>query len=152
MNKPITNNSVTRWLLLLKEYDITILTKPEKYNVVVNILSRLKSNENELPVEYYFHDEHLFVVSTNSPWFSNNVDYLVVGILQKILSPKEQHNIIKQSWIFSWINSYLFHTLLDIIVRICVREDQIYEILNSHHDIPCRGHFTDKRTRYIVLH
>jgi hypothetical protein len=34
MNKPITNGRVTRWLLLLQEYDITILNKPGKDNVV----------------------------------------------------------------------------------------------------------------------
>ena len=34
MNKPITNARVTRWLLLLQEFDITIIDKPGKENVV----------------------------------------------------------------------------------------------------------------------
>jgi hypothetical protein len=51
MNKPITNGRVTRWLLLLQEFDITILDKPGKDNVVVDFLSRIISNENEPPVE-----------------------------------------------------------------------------------------------------
>jgi hypothetical protein len=34
MNKPITNGRVTRWLFLLWEYDITILNKLRKNNVV----------------------------------------------------------------------------------------------------------------------
>ena len=30
MNKPVTNGRVTRWFILLQEFDITILDKPEK--------------------------------------------------------------------------------------------------------------------------
>ena len=36
MNKPVTNARVTRWLLLLKEFDITIIDKPGKENVVAD--------------------------------------------------------------------------------------------------------------------
>jgi hypothetical protein len=110
MNKPITNSRVTRWLLLLQEYDITILNKLGKDNVVVDFLSRLTSNENVPPVEDLFPDEHLFVISTNSPWFTNIANYLDAGTLPHHLSPKERHNIIKHIWIFSWIDDYLFHT------------------------------------------
>jgi hypothetical protein len=54
MNKPITNGRVTRWFLLLQEFDITILDKLGKDNVVVDFLSRITSNENEPPVEDCF--------------------------------------------------------------------------------------------------
>jgi hypothetical protein len=39
MNKPITNARVTRWMLLLQEFDITIVDRPGKENVVVDFLS-----------------------------------------------------------------------------------------------------------------
>jgi hypothetical protein len=89
MNKPITNGRVTRWLLLLQEFDITILDKPGKDNVVVEFLSRITSNENEPPVEDHFPDEHLFAVSTNSPWFADIANFLVAGKLPHHLTPKE---------------------------------------------------------------
>jgi hypothetical protein len=60
MNKQNTNDEVTRWLLLLQEFDITILEKPRKDNVVVEFISRITSNENETMVEDHFPDEHLF--------------------------------------------------------------------------------------------
>jgi hypothetical protein len=90
MNKPITNGRITRWLLLQKEYDITILNKPGKDNVVVDFLSRLTYNENEPPIEDFFLDEHLFLVSTNSPWFIDIANYLFAGRLPHHLSTKEQ--------------------------------------------------------------
>jgi hypothetical protein len=89
MNKPITNGKVTRWLLSLQEYDITILNKLGKYNVVADFISRLTSNENEPPVEDSFLDEHLFSISNNSPWFANITNYLDAGRLSHQLSPKE---------------------------------------------------------------
>jgi hypothetical protein len=39
MNKPITNGRVTRWLLLLQEFNITVLDRPRKDNVVDDFLS-----------------------------------------------------------------------------------------------------------------
>jgi hypothetical protein len=89
MNTPITNDRVTRWFLSLQEYDITILNKPGKDNVVANFLSRLTSNENEPHVEDYFLDEHLFEVSTNSPWFTDISNYLDPCTLPHHLSTKE---------------------------------------------------------------
>eukprot|EP00253_Pinus_taeda_P028134 PITA_28134 len=50
MNKSVTNARVTRWLLLLEEFDITIVDRPGKENVVADFLSRLKTNEN-IPVD-----------------------------------------------------------------------------------------------------
>jgi hypothetical protein len=41
MNKPITNARVTRWLLLLQEFDITIVDRQRKENVVADFLSLL---------------------------------------------------------------------------------------------------------------
>jgi len=91
--KPITNGRVTRWLFLLQEYDKTILNKLGKDNVVADFISRLISNENEPRIEYYFPNEHLFVVSTNSPWFTDITNYLAAGRIPHHLSSKEWKNI-----------------------------------------------------------
>jgi hypothetical protein len=37
------------------------------------------------------------------------------------------------------------------MIRKCVREDEILDILRACHDEPCGGHFADKRTAYKVL-
>ena len=78
MNKPVTNPRVTRWLLLLQEFDITIIERPRKENVVADFLSRLTNNDDSLPVEYSFTDEHLFAVSAHSPWYTDVANYLAV--------------------------------------------------------------------------
>ena len=59
MNKPITPGRITRWLLLLQEFDITIVDKLGKGNVVANFLSRMDKNDECTCVEYSFLDEHI---------------------------------------------------------------------------------------------
>ena len=56
MNKPVTNGRVTRWLLLLHEFDITILDKTGKDNVVAGFLSRLTIDNECMHVDDSFLD------------------------------------------------------------------------------------------------
>lgn len=39
----------------------------------------------------------------------------------------------------------LFRTGLGLIIRRCVREDEVFDILKACHEEPCRGHFADKK-------
>ena len=110
MNKRITNGRVTRWLLLLQEFDISIMDRLGKTNVVAEFLSRIINNEEPRPVDDDFPDEHLFSISTNVPWFANVANYLVAGKLPGHMTSKEKKRILQQSSKFSWIDGYLFYT------------------------------------------
>jgi hypothetical protein len=150
MNKPITNARVTRWLLLLQEFDIAIVDRLGKENVVADFLSRL-TPDDDTPVDDSFPDEYLFAVSAHSPWYSDIANYLVAGKFPSHLSYREKKSIIHQSARYSWISGYLFHTGADQEIRRCVREDEVYDLLKACHDGPCGGHFADKRTTYKIL-
>jgi hypothetical protein len=41
VNKPQVSRRITRWLLLILEYDFIVVYKPNKIHVIVNALSRL---------------------------------------------------------------------------------------------------------------
>ena len=86
MKKPITNAIVTRWLMLLQEFDITIIDRPGKENVVAYFPSRVTNNDDDTLVEDSFLDEPLFVVSPFSPWYANIANYLVAVRLPSHLS------------------------------------------------------------------
>lgn len=60
MNKLITNGRITRWLLLLQEFNITILDRLGKKNTVADFLSRIQNIKDNTPVEDKFPDEYLF--------------------------------------------------------------------------------------------
>ena len=78
MNKPNVNAWIIRWLLLLQQFDLTIVDKPSKENVVVDFLSRLTlPTGEEGMVDDQLLDEHLFTISVLSPWFVDIENYLV---------------------------------------------------------------------------
>ena len=100
-NKPITNGRVTRWLLLLQEFDITIKDHPRRENVVANFLSIVPKSDEPLVVDDQFLDEHLFVVAVKTPWYANVANYLVVGKLPRHLTSKEHKLIVQRNARFS---------------------------------------------------
>ena len=81
MNKNITNGRGTRWLLILQEFNITVLDRPGKQNTIVDFLSRIQNIKEDSPIEDKFPDEYLFVVTTQTTWFADVANYLVKGKL-----------------------------------------------------------------------
>ena len=86
-NKPVTNARITRWLILLQEFDITIKDRPGKENPVADFLSRIPKPIDAAAVEDQFPDEHLFVVAIRTPWYADVANYLAIGKLRKHLTP-----------------------------------------------------------------
>lgn len=96
-NKPITNRRVTRWLLLLQEFDITIKDWPGKENPIANFLSQVPKINDPLGVADQFIDKHLFIVVTKMPWYADVTNYLVVGKLPRHLTAREGKQIVQHN-------------------------------------------------------
>eukprot|EP00253_Pinus_taeda_P033749 PITA_33749 len=124
MNKPDVNARIITWLLLLQKFDLAIVDKPGKEDVVVDFLSRL-----DLSV----------------------ANYLVSAQFPPHLSSKEKSRIVRKSAPFTWIGGNLFKLGLDQILRHFVREEEVFDILLTCHDGPCGGHFAAKRTAFKIL-
>ena len=78
MNKPNVNAQIIRWSLLLQQFDLTIIDKPGKENVVVDFLSRMNLPVGEEGmVDDQLQDKHLFAILVPSPWFADMTNYLV---------------------------------------------------------------------------
>ena len=90
INNSITNVQVTRWLLLLQEFNITVLDRPRKENLVANFLSRINHEGDSIPVDDSFPDEDLFSISVNTRWFEDMENYLATRKLPTHLLPHEK--------------------------------------------------------------
>eukprot|EP00253_Pinus_taeda_P035589 PITA_35589 len=134
------------------KFDLTIVDKPGKENVVVDFLSRvnLTAGEEET-VDDQMPDEHLFAISVLSPWFTDIANYLVSAQFPPHLSSKEKSGIVRKSASFTWIRGNLFKLGPDQILRCCVREEEVFDILVTCHDGPCGGHFAAKRIAFKIL-
>ena len=64
---------------MLQEFNITIVGRLGKSSVVAYFLSILNNPSQVTPVNDDFPDEHLFAMSTDSPWFTGIANYLVTG-------------------------------------------------------------------------
>jgi len=67
MKKPMVSERIIRWLLLLQEFNVTIIDKPRKANVMADFLSRLIDVRNNELVEESFPDEKLFAIYVHTP-------------------------------------------------------------------------------------
>eukprot|EP00253_Pinus_taeda_P008318 PITA_08318 len=108
MNKPDVNAHVIRWLLLLQQFDLTIVDKPGKENVVVDFLSRLDLPAcEEGMVDDHMPNEHLFFISVLSPWFADIANYLVSAQFWPHLSSKEKKTKVIKATIEEKVANFL---------------------------------------------
>lgn len=128
----------------MQEYDITIIDKPDKDNVVVDILSRPLVNTSNSLVEEVFMGKKLFAVSNHTPFYANISNYLIARKFPSHVSPQERQKIIQKSTRFSWVDGYLYYTGVDKTIQKYVREDEVQDILKTCHDGPCGRNFIDK--------
>eukprot|EP00253_Pinus_taeda_P007233 PITA_07233 len=152
MNKPYVNAHIIRWLLLLQQFDLTIVDKLGKENVVADFLSRLDLPAGEEgTVDDQMPDEHLFAISVLSSWFADIANYLVSAQFPPHLSSKEKSRTVRKNAPFTWIGGNLFKLGPNKILRSCVREEEVFDILLTCHNGPCGGHFVAKRTAFKIL-
>lgn len=79
------------------------MDKLGEHNIVADFLSRLEQIEDQDMVDDVFLDEHIFFVSTKTPWFSDMANYLATRKFPQHFSYQEKTKIIRQSANCSWI-------------------------------------------------
>ena len=84
MEKKEVNATLIRWVLLLQEFDLEIKDKNGSDNVLADHLSRLEMNarkEKGNEIVENFPDEQLFLLSVQTPWYADIVNYLACGVM-----------------------------------------------------------------------
>ena len=67
-----------RWVLLLQEFDLAIKDKKRSDNLIVDHLFRLEmivGKEKRTELAENFPDENLFLLSVQTPWYADIVNY-----------------------------------------------------------------------------
>jgi len=93
LSKKDSKARLVRWILLLKEFDITIKDKKGTENIVAGYLSRLTTDSRSdiTPIDDYFPDESLLSVST-MPCLLILLIFLFQDICQLIGVPKTKES------------------------------------------------------------
>ncbi|KAK1417596.1 hypothetical protein QVD17_26726 [Tagetes erecta] len=152
MEKKDAKPRLIRWILLLQEFDFEIRDKKGCDNVVADHLSRIPNVnvESSDAISDKFPDEQLFSIS-NVPWFANLVNYLAVGKMPEHWSKQQRKHFLSQAKFYIWDEPDLFKIGPDQIIRRCVPDDEIQEVLTHAHSSACGGHLSGRKTGHRVL-
>jgi hypothetical protein len=82
------------------EFNITIVDRPGKENLIADFLSRIHNESENGLVDDSFPDEHLFSISTNSPWFADIENYLATRKLSTPFFMEKTTNCQAQCQLF----------------------------------------------------
>ena len=84
MAKKDAKPRLIKWVLLMQEFDLEIKDKKGSDNVIADHLSRLEKtakNEKKTEIVENFLDEQLFLLSVQTPWYSDIVNYLACRVV-----------------------------------------------------------------------
>jgi hypothetical protein len=84
INKLQVSRRIARWLLLFLKYEFTIVYKPNKTHVIVDVLSKLLDNSEPLGVVNQIVDASLF--SIEPTWMQEVKTYVETCQMPKILN------------------------------------------------------------------
>nr|KYP75160.1 Retrovirus-related Pol polyprotein from transposon 17.6 [Cajanus cajan] len=126
-----------RWMLWLQEFDLDICDRSRAQNLVVDHLSRIERAEDEdtLPIQDDFPNENLLIISIPSPtpWFANNVNYLVASIFPPLESRAQIDKLKSDAKHYVWDDPYLWNLCSDQVIRRCFPDQEIDSVLHFCH-------------------
>ena len=141
-----------RWILLLQEFNLEIKDKSGAENVVADHLSRLELPDrgSELQIDDYFRGEYLMQV-LSLPWFADFVNYLVCGVFPPDITYQQRKKFLSDVKHYYWEEPLLYKKCGDGLIRRCLPEDEVKDVLTHCHSLEYGGHFSSTKTAAKVL-
>nr|GEV17596.1 reverse transcriptase domain-containing protein [Tanacetum cinerariifolium] len=127
-----------RWVLLLQEFDITILDKKGSENLAADHLLRLENPHQDVLENKDINENYL--TSHNTPWFADITNFHAGNFIKKGLTSQQKKKFFKDVKHYFWDDPYLFQICADQIIRRCVHGQEAFEILKACHKGPFGGH------------
>ena len=131
--------------------------KKESENLVADHLSRLdqdrlRRNDNGVPINDTFHDEYLLsIASKELLWFADIANYLVSGILPYGMDYRQRNKFLHDSKFYYWEEPLLYKSCADGLIRRCIPQDKVQDILRHCQSLDVGGHFGALKTTSKVL-
>nr|GEX43584.1 reverse transcriptase domain-containing protein [Tanacetum cinerariifolium] len=145
LNKQDAKPRLLRWVLLLQEFDITILDKKGSKNLAADHLSRLENPHHDVlenkDINENFSLETLGSLTSHSTlWFADITNFHAGNFIKKGLTSQQKKKFFKDVKHYFWDDLYLFRIYPDQIIRRCVHGQEAFEILKACHEGPSGGH------------
>ena len=85
------------------------------------------------------------------PWYADIVNYLVSGVFPPDATSQQKKKLKHDARFYIWDEPYLFKQGVDRMIRRCVPESEVQQVLESCHSSPYGGHHGGERTAHKVL-
>ena len=158
MSKADAKPRLIRWVLLLQEFDLEIIDRKGTENQVADHLSRLEgkvSSGGNHEIKENFPDEQILAIQhfqgETHPWYADLANYLVSGLKPYNQTKQQFKKFLHESKQYFWDDPHLFKMGADQILRRCVPNSEIQNILQECHASPYGGHFGGQRTAAKIL-
>ena len=96
-------------------------------------LEKPTEEEKGIEIAKKFHDEQLFQLSVQIPWYADIVNYLACGIMPPEFSYQQKRKLRTDSRFYIWDEPLLFKRGANLIIKICVPEIEKGKILDKCH-------------------
>nr|GEU67417.1 reverse transcriptase domain-containing protein [Tanacetum cinerariifolium] len=141
------------WVLLLQEFNITILDKKGSKNLVADHLLRLENPHKDVlenkDINENFPLETLGILSCNSTsWFTDIVNFYARNFIKNGLTSQQKKKFFKDVKHYFWDDPYLFGICRNQIIRRCVHG----AIISDHGTHFCNDQFPKVMIKYGVTH
>ncbi|XP_060200426.1 uncharacterized protein LOC132628679 [Lycium barbarum] len=144
-----------RWILLLQEFDIEIKDRKGADNQVADHLSRLDNHNHfveDVQIRESFPDKQLFAIpAAEVPWYADIMNLIVSGVYPPEATSQQRKKLYHDSRFYIWDEPYLFKQGTDQLVRRCIPQTEVNQVLESCHSSPYGGNFQGDRTAAKVL-
>jgi hypothetical protein len=153
INKLDLSGRLARWVLLLQEFDFTIVVRPGKSHGNADHLSRLEplENSNLEPLNDQLPDADLFEVDVIFPDYVDIITYLKTNQAPGEYNSKQVEALLRRSAPFTLIGETLYKQGHDGILRRCLNPSEVPLILEGCHSDACGGHFAGESTARKAL-
>ncbi|PIN02819.1 DNA-directed DNA polymerase [Handroanthus impetiginosus] len=124
-------------------------------NQIADHLSRLesfaKTDEPNMINNNFSYEQLLAIIASNMPWYANIVNYLTCKIIPFDLSTQQKKKFLFDTRRYFWDEPFLFKQCSDNILRHCVPEVEMNNILEQCHASPYGGHFQGDKTAAKIV-
>ena len=154
MAKKDAKPRLIRWVLLLQEFNLEIKDKKGSDNVIADNLSRLEriaGTEKGTEVAEIFPDEQLLMLSVQTPWYADIVNYLACGVMPFEFSYQQRRKLKTDCRLYKWDDPLLYRRGADMIIRRCVPEIEQGGIMEKCHASSYEGHFAGDKIAHKIL-